>query len=85
MEENIQHVHEVIYRMQEENKEYTEEELLQMVWDSFGKDVQFVACSGIPFPNAEVIEFLLDRRKIVIENGKISLHPHLKLCDSDKK
>ncbi|BDD08741.1 hypothetical protein FUAX_11730 [Fulvitalea axinellae] len=85
MEPNIMHVHQVIYMMQESGKTYEADELMGDIRKQFGDDVQFVACSGIPFPCDEVIPFLFDRNKIVLEGEKISLHPQLKLCDSDKK
>ncbi len=85
---NIRHIHEVILMMQkDERANYENEEaLIDDIFSKFGKNVKFTSCSNFAFSITEVMPFLLEREKIILnKNGSIQLNPSLVMCDGHLK
>jgi probable metal-binding protein len=79
---NINHIHEVIFLIEKHNEEWTPDQLVDAISDTWGSDVQFGSCSGNAFPKENALEFLIDRQKVVVsEEGKVVLHPSMKICN----
>ncbi|KXX70465.1 DUF2492 family protein [Flammeovirga sp. SJP92] len=80
---NTTHIHEVIFLVQDNDGVFTEEGLNNAIAEKMGADVHFVACSGVPFPKEEALAFLIERDKVLVNNeGKVEVHPTMKMCDS---
>ncbi|HSN47741.1 MAG TPA: DUF2492 family protein [Flavobacterium sp.] len=78
----IKHIHEVIFLIEKNNEQWTPEELVEAISDTWGADVQFGACSGNAFPKENALHFLLDRHKVVLsEEGKVALHSSMQICN----
>ncbi|WP_396171756.1 DUF2492 family protein [Flavobacterium sp.] len=78
----IKHIHEVIFLIENNNEQWTPEELVEAIGDTWGTDVQFGSCSGTTFPKENALEFLLNRQKVVLsEEGKVALHSSMKICN----
>ena len=76
------HIHEVIFLIEQHNKQWTPEELVQAIGSTWGADVHFGSCSGNAFPKEYALDFLLNREKVVLsEEGKVALHPSMHICD----
>ena len=77
----IKHIHEVIFLIEKNNKQWTPEELVEAIGDTWGHDVHFGSCSGNAFPKEYALDFLLSRQKVVMsEEGKVTLHPSMTIC-----
>ncbi len=82
----IKHIHEVVFLIEKSNGALTAEKLIDKIAETWGKDVHFAACSGTAFPKEYALDFLLDRQKVfLLENGMISLHPSMSLCDGHEE
>ena len=82
---NIKHIHEVIFLIEQNNNEWTPEELIEAIGETWGNDVHFGSCSGNAFPKEFALNFLVDRQKAMLsEEGKVALHPSMKICDGHK-
>lgn len=83
---NTAHIHEVIFFVQENDGIYTPETLIEGISSKMGEDVAFTSCSGVPFPKEEALPFLIERNKVFINaDGKVEVHPTMKMCDSHLK
>lgn len=80
---NIRHIHEVIFLVQKKGKYENTASLHNDIIDTMGEDVQFSSCSNNTFSLDKVVEFLVDRNKIVVNtDGSIKLHPEMTMCNS---
>ena len=78
----VKHIHEVIFLIENNNEQWTPEELIEAITDSWGADVHFGSCSGNAFPKEYALNFLINRQKAVLsETGKVALHPSMKICN----
>ncbi|HSR59818.1 MAG TPA: DUF2492 family protein [Robiginitalea sp.] len=78
----VKHIHEVIFLIENNNEQWTPEELIEAIADSWGADVHFGSCSGNAFPKEYALNFLINRQKAVLsEAGKVALHPSMKICN----
>jgi len=76
---NLRHIHEVLHLLFTAEKEYTVDDLYNVLRDQYGEDVHFANCADNIFPIQEVVPFLLSRNKIRLsENRIIPLTP---ACD----
>jgi probable metal-binding protein len=76
------HIHEVIFLIEQHNKQWTPEELVEAIGKTWGADVHFGSCSGNAFPKEYALDFLINRQKVVLsEEGKVVLHPSMQICD----
>jgi probable metal-binding protein len=83
---NTQHIHEVIFLIEKHNGQWTSEELVEAISNTWGADVQFGACSGNAFPKEYALDFLLNRHKVVLsDDGKVTLHPSMHICEGHKE
>lgn len=79
---NIKHIHEVIFLIEKNDQQWTPEELIGAIGETWGQDVQFGSCSGNAFPKENALDFLIDRRKAVLsQEGKVALHPSMQICN----
>ncbi|GJM59494.1 MULTISPECIES: DUF2492 family protein [Persicobacter] len=79
---NIKHIHEVIFLVEQNNGKWNASGLETAIAENWGADVQFMACSGVPFPKEEALEFLMGRNKVVLDDsGKVRLHPSMQICN----
>jgi len=77
----IKHIHEVIFLIEKNNDQWTPDELIEAIGETWGTDVHFGSCSGNAFPKEFALDFLLNRQKVILsEVGKIKLHPSMKIC-----
>lgn len=80
--ENIKHIHEVLFLFQEKGIFENVEALHTLIKERLGNDVAFVSCSNQPFGIDQVLDFLLQREKIVQNaDGSLILHPNMEMCD----
>ena len=78
---NIKHIHEVIFLIEANNEEGTPDGLVENIGQTWGTDVHFGSCSGNAFPKENALDFLLSRQKVILDQqGKVALHPSMKLC-----
>ena len=78
---NIKHIHEVIFLIEKNNDQWTPDQLVEAIGNTWGSDVHFGACSGNAFPKEYALDFLLSRQKVVLtDEGKITLHPSMHIC-----
>ena len=83
---NIKHIHEVIFLIEKNNKQWTPEELVEAMGNTWGEDIHFGACSGNAFPKEYALDFLMNRQKVVLsEEGKVALHPSMQICDGHEE
>ncbi|WP_109831469.1 DUF2492 family protein [Reichenbachiella versicolor] len=83
---NIKHIHKLIFLIEGNNAVWTPEQLVDNIGSTLGNDVRFASCSGNSFTKENALEFLLDRQKVtLIENGKISLHPPMQICNGHEE
>ncbi len=79
---NIKHIHEVLFLFQRKGNYANEKELFEDIRQCHGNNVQFVSCSNEPFGLDAVVEFLLDREKIIRNaDGSLQLHPAMTMCN----
>ncbi len=79
---NIKHIHEVLFLFQEVGNFANEKDLFKLIKERHGNDVLFTSCSNQPLGLGGVVDFLINRRKIVQNpDGSLSLHPAMKMCD----
>lgn len=79
---NIRHIHEVIFLIENYRDTLTPAELLDHISNTWGADVHFEACAGEPFPKESALDFLLKRQKVLVtENGTVILHPSMQICN----
>lgn len=80
--DNIKHIHEVLFLFQELGSFPSTDALFSTIKERFGEDVQFISCSQQPFGLEEVVGFLTQRNKIVLNaDGSLALHPTMTMCD----
>ena len=78
----VKHIHEVIFLIENNNEQWTPEELVDAISNTWGSDVHFGSCSGNAFPKEFALDFLLNRQKVILSNdGKVTLHPSMKICN----
>ena len=77
---NIKHIHEGVFLVEQHNGRWSAAELVENIARTWGPEVQFGSCSGTAFPKEQALDFLLSRQKVLIEQGKITLHPSMQLC-----
>ena len=83
---NIMHIHEVIFLIEKNNEQWTPDELVKAIGNTWGVDVQFGACSGNAFPKENALNFLINRQKVVVsEEGKVVLHPSMHICNGHEE
>lgn len=83
---NIKHIHEVIFLIEKNNEQWTPEELIVSIGDTWGLDVRFGSCSGTAFPKEYALDFLLSRQKVVLsDEGKVALHPSMNICSGHEE
>ncbi len=83
---NIKHIHEVIFLIEKHNAQWTPQELVEAIANTWGSDVQFGSCSGNAFPKENALNFLLSRQKVVLsEKGKVVLHSAMHICDGHEE
>ncbi len=78
---NIQHVHEVIFMVQQNDGQYTAESLVEAITEKWGADVQFMACSGVPFPKEDALDFIIGKNKVELIDGKIRIVTAMSICN----
>ncbi len=79
---NIKHIHEVIFLIEKSDQQWTPEELIENIGNTWGEDVHFGSCSGNAFPKEYALDFLLSRQKAVLsDEGRVMLHPSMKICN----
>jgi len=72
MEKNIIHLHNILELLSE--KDYSKSKLLEKIEKEFGEDVKFTNCSGLTFDFEEVLDFMIGKGKISIdENDNVGL------------
>lgn len=82
----VKHIHEVIFLIEKNNEQWTPEELIVAIGNTWGYDVHFGSCSGNAFPKEFALDFLLSRHKVILsEDGKVTLHPSMKICNGHEK
>lgn len=80
--DNIKHIHEVLFLFQELGSFPSTDNLFATIKERLGSDVQFISCSQQPFGLEEVVGFLTQRNKIILNaDGSLSLHPTMTMCD----
>ncbi len=80
--ENIKHIHEVLFLFQEIGRFENQESLFKTIKERLGDDVQFVSCSNQPFGLDKVVDFLVQRNKIIQNpDGSLILHSSMSMCD----
>jgi probable metal-binding protein len=67
------HIHEVLHLLEHSGKRFTETGLLEEVKNNFGENIQFTSCSNNFFSPEGMVEFMLRRGKIEINDGIITL------------
>ncbi|WP_223549888.1 DUF2492 family protein [Aestuariivivens sp. NBU2969] len=83
---NIRHIHEVIFLIEKSNEQWTPEELIEAISNTWGKDVHFGSCSGNAFPKENALDFLINRQKAILSHeGKVLLHPTMHICNGHKE
>lgn len=83
---NIKHIHEVIFLIEKNNNQWTPEELIKGITNTWGTDVHFGSCSGNAFPKEHALDFLLNREKVIVSpEGKIALHPAMQICSGHEE
>ena len=83
---NIKHIHEVIFLIENNNEQWTPEQLVEAIGSTWGTDVQFGACSGNAFPKENALDFLINRQKAILsEEGKVTLHPSMQICNGHEE
>ena len=83
---NVQHIHQVIFLIEQNNGQWTPDELVAAIGDTWGTDVCFGACSGSAFPKENALDFLLSRQKVAVsETGTIELHPSMQICSGHEE
>ena len=84
--DNIKHIHEVIFLIEKHNEQWTPKELVEAIGNTWGTDIQFGSCSGNALPKENALNFLIDRQKAFLsEEGKVTLHPTMQICDGHEK
>jgi probable metal-binding protein len=68
---NVRHIHEVLDMIYSTDKKFSTEEFPQFIEETFGDNILFTSCSDNIFPVNEVLEFLVSRNKIRIEDGMV--------------
>jgi probable metal-binding protein len=82
---NIKHIHEVIFLIENNNECWTADELVEAIGTTWGEDVQFGSCSGNAFPKENALRFLINRKKVILsDEGKVAIHPSMHICDGHK-
>jgi probable metal-binding protein len=82
----IKHIHDVIFLIEKNNEQWTPEELVEAIGDTWGTDVHFGACSGNAFPKENALNFLINHHKAVLsEEGKVALHPSMQICNGHEE
>lgn len=77
---NTVHIHNVLDLLVEADQPMKESELIDRIVADFGEDVFFTSCSDNLFQKEEVVNFLLSKNKIVVEDGLISFNPTAEKC-----
>jgi probable metal-binding protein len=76
----------VIFLIEKSNERWTSDELIEAISNTWGKDVLFGTCSGNAFPKEDTLNFLISRNKVILsDDGKITLHPSMHICDGHKE
>ncbi|PVX52338.1 putative metal-binding protein [Balneicella halophila] len=79
---NVKHIHEVLFLFQEKATFQSEEALFDEIKKRHGEDVGFTSCSNEPFGLDKVVDFLVNREKIVKNaDGSLALHPDMSMCN----
>lgn len=79
---NIKHIHEVIFLIEKNNEQWSPEELVEAIGNTWGPEVQFGSCSGTAFPKEQALDFLINRQKAELtDQGTVALHPAMKRCN----
>lgn len=82
---NIKHIHEVIFLIGKNDQRWSPEDLIEEIGKTWGTDVHFGSCSGDAFPKEFALDFLISRQKAILsEDGKVTLHPSMQICDGHK-
>ena len=68
---NIQHIHEVLHILGQNEQPFTVDELYTELKERYGDDVHFSNCADNDFPIQEVVPFLLSKQKISLSEDKI--------------
>ena len=83
---NIEHIHQVIFLIEKNNEQWTPEELVDAIGNTWGTEVHFGACSGSAFPKENALNFLISRQKAVLSGeGKVALHPSMQICNGHEE
>ena len=83
---NIQHIHQVIFLIENNNEQWTPNGLVEAIGNKWGTDVHFGSCSGNAFPKENALNFLISRQKVVLtEGGKVALHPSMQICNGHEE
>ena len=78
----VKHIHEVIFLIEQNNGQWTPDELTAAIAETWGANVHFGSCSGNAFAKEFALDFLLNRQKAVLsETGRVTLHPSMKICN----
>jgi probable metal-binding protein len=82
----IKHIHQVIFLIENNNEQWTPEELVEAIGNTWGADVQFGTCSGNAFPKENALNFLINHQKVVLsDEGKVALHPSMQICNGHEE
>ena len=76
------HAHEVLRLLAGADTEWTVDGLRREVETRFGGDRRFESCSASGMDFDQLLQFLLQRRKIAVVDGSVTVDPS-KICDHD--
>jgi probable metal-binding protein len=71
---NTIHAHQVLNLIGKQATPLTVGQLQALVTDTFGEHLRFVNCHDDYFTFEQMIAFMLERQKIVLRNGTITLN-----------
>ena len=77
---NQVHAHDVMEMMMASGKDYTRDGLRQAIFERFGSETRFCACSADDMTADELIDFMAERGKFREAPGGLSLDP-TQQCD----
>ena len=66
--DNLYHVHEILEMISFSNSEFSPKNLIDEIRTTFGEDANFTNCAEQILTPEEVLDFLINKKKVVIEN-----------------
>ena len=78
MQSKLIHVHEILEFLSKQKTPLSKQELKSKLFDLFG-EVKYATCLGDKFNYEEILEFMVKRNKIIIEDNLIIFN-HKDIC-----